>query len=160
MIKGFFENLRKGFSDMEIKMKKLNENAVIPTRATNGSAGMDLYACIPSPITLAKGERVTFPTGISVELPDNQHAVFIFARSGLGIKHGISLSNGVGVVDSDYRGEICVGLINLGDKAYTVNPNDRIAQMVVMPVCIPEITVADTLSETRRNDGGFGSTGL
>ncbi len=145
---------------MQIKIKKLRENAVIPTRATNGSAGMDLYACISSSLTLKKGERVTVPTGISVELPDNNHAVFIFARSGLGIKHGISLSNGVGVVDSDYRGEICVGLINLGNNDYTINPDDRIAQIVVMPVSIPEIVLSDALSETQRNLGGFGSTGI
>ena len=144
---------------MNIKIKKRKENAMIPQRATDGSAGMDLYACIPSPITIAKGERITVPTGISVELPDNNYAVFIFARSGLGIKHGISLSNGVGVIDSDYRGEICVGLINSGNNDYTINPNDRIAQMVVMPVCIPEITIAETLSDTQRNMGGFGSTG-
>ena len=145
---------------MQIKIKKLHDNAVIPKRATDGSAGMDLYACITSSLTLKKGERVTVPTGISVELPDNNHAVFIFARSGLGIKHGISLSNGVGVIDSDYRGEICVGLINLGNNDYTINPDDRIAQMVVMPVCIPEISLSDTLSETQRNIGGFGSTGI
>ncbi len=145
---------------MQIKIKKLHDNAVIPKRATDGSAGMDLYACITSSLTLKKGERVTVPTGISVELPDNNHAIFIFARSGLGIKHGISLSNGVGVIDSDYRGEICVGLINLGNNDYTINPDDRIAQMVVMPVCIPEISLSDTLSETQRNIGGFGSTGI
>ena len=145
---------------MQIKIKKLRENAVIPTRATNGSAGMDLYACISSSKKKKKGERVTVPTGISVELPDNNHAVFIFARSGLGIKHGISLSNGVGVVDSDYRGEICVGLINLGNNDYTINPDDRIAQIVVMPVSIPEIVLSDALSETQRNLGGFGSTGI
>ena len=145
---------------MQIKIKKLHDNAVIPKRATDGSAGMDLYACITSSLTLKKGERVTVPTGISVELPDNNHAIFIFARSGLGIKHGISLSNGVGVIDSDYRGEICVGLINLGNNDYTINPDDRIAQMVVMPVCIPEILLSDTLSETQRNIGGFGSTGI
>ncbi len=145
---------------MQIKIKKRNENAVIPEQATDGSAGMDLYACIRSPLTIEKGKRVVIPTGISVELPDSHHAVFLFARSGLGIKHGITLANGVGVVDSDYRGEICVGLINQGECDYTINPNDRIAQMVVMPVCIPEITVVETLSETQRNSGGFGSTGV
>lgn len=144
---------------MELKIKKINENAVVPSRATKGSAGMDLYACITEPITLQPFERITVPTGIAVALPSNEYAVFIFARSGLGIKHGISLSNGVGVIDSDYRGEICVGLQNLSNTSYTINPNDRIAQMVAMPVAIPEITIVKQMDETERNTGGFGSTG-
>ena len=149
----------EGEIKLKLKIKKLHENAIIPTRATNGSAGMDLYACLSEAVTLATGERKIIPTGISIELPDNGFGAFIFARSGLGIKHGISLSNGVGVIDSDYRGEICVGLINQSNRSYTVNPNDRIAQMVIMPVCIPQIDVTDDLSETQRSSGGFGSTG-
>ena len=144
---------------MELKIQKLRDNAIIPTRATEGSAGMDLYACIEEAVTIHPQQRVTIPTGIAVALPSNEFATFIFARSGLGIKHGIALSNGVGVIDSDYRGELCVGLLNSSDKPYTVNPNDRIAQMVVMPVCIPTVSVVDTLEETQRNTGGFGSTG-
>lgn len=144
---------------MELKIKKVRENAIIPTRATEGSAGMDLYACITEPVTINAGERATIPTGIAVALPSNDYSIFIFARSGLGIKYGISLSNGVGVIDSDYRGEMCVGLLNSSDKSYTINPNDRIAQMVVMPVCIPIVTVTDNLDITERNSGGFGSTG-
>ncbi|MEE0858665.1 MAG: dUTP diphosphatase [Acutalibacteraceae bacterium] len=144
---------------MELKIKKIRENAIIPTRATEGSAGMDLYACITESVTIKSGERVTIPTGIAVALPSSDYGVFVFARSGLGIKYGISLSNGVGVIDSDYRGEICVGLQNSSNKSYTVNPNDRIAQMVVMPVCIPTVTVTDSLDITERNSGGFGSTG-
>lgn len=144
---------------MELKIQKLRDNAIIPTRATEGSAGMDLYACIEEAVIIQPQQRVTIPTGIAVALPGNEFATFIFARSGLGIKHGIALSNGVGVIDSDYRGELCVGLLNSSDKPYTVNPNDRIAQMVVMPVCIPAVSVVDTLEETQRNTGGFGSTG-
>lgn len=144
---------------MDIKIQKLKENAIIPTRATGGSAGMDLHACIDSPVTIEAGQRVTVPTGIAVALPSNQYGLFIFARSGLGIKYGISLSNGVGVVDSDYRGEICVGLQNSSNKSYTVAPNDRIAQMVVMPVCTPNITEVTALDDTVRSTGGFGSTG-
>lgn len=144
---------------MDLKIKKLKENATLPTQATEGSAGMDLYACIEKSITIEAGQRATIPTGIAVALPSSDYALFIFARSGLGIKHGISLSNGVGVVDSDYRGEICVGLINQSDKGYTINPNDRIAQMIVMPVCVPTITITDSLDSTNRNTGGFGSTG-
>lgn len=144
---------------MEIKIQKLKENAIIPKRATDGSAGMDLYACIEQPVTIQPQQRVTIPTGIAVALPSNEFATFIFARSGLGIKHGIALSNGVGVIDSDYRGELCVGLLNSSDIPYTINPNDRVAQMVVMPVCVPAVNVVDTLDETNRNTGGFGSTG-
>ena len=144
---------------MNLKIKKVKDNAIIPVRATEGSAGMDLHACIAQPVTINAGQRVTIPTGIAVELPNNQYGIFIFARSGLSIKHGISLANGVGVIDSDYRGEICVGLQNSSNISYTVNPNDRIAQMVVMPVCIPNIILTENLDETTRNTGGFGSTG-
>ena len=144
---------------MELKIKKLRETAIIPSRATEGSAGMDLNACITEPIILKPFERALIPTGIAVALPSNEYAVFIFARSGLGIKHGIALSNGVGVVDSDYRGEICVGLQNSSNESYTINPNDRIAQMVVMPVSVPEIAVVEELDEAKRSTGGFGSTG-
>lgn len=144
---------------MELKIKKLRENAIVPCRATDGSAGMDLHACISEPITLEPFERATIPTGIATALQSNEYVILVFARSGLGIKHGIALSNGVGVIDSDYRGEICVGLQNSSNKSYTINPDDRIAQMVVMPVCLPEISLADELDETSRNTGGFGSTG-
>ena len=101
---------------MTVKIKKVKDNAKIPKRATNGSAGMDLYACIDEKITINPGQLVLVPTGIAIELPDNSVAAFLYARSGLGIKHGICLSNGVGVVDSDYRGEICAGLCNVSDK--------------------------------------------
>ncbi len=144
---------------MELKIQRLRDNAVIPARATEGSAGMDLHACIEQPVTIQPQQRVIIPTGIAVALPSNEFAVFLFARSGLGIKHGIALSNGVGVIDSDYRGEICVGLLNSSDIPYTVNPNDRIAQMVIMPVCVPAVNLVDTLDETKRSAGGFGSTG-
>ncbi len=144
---------------MELKIKKLNDKAIVPCKATTGSAGMDLHACIDEPITIKPFERALIPTGIATELPGNDYAIFLFARSGLGIKHGIALANGVGVVDSDYRGEICVGLQNSSNTSYTIHPNDRIAQMVVMPVCSPEIITVDQLDETERNSGGFGSTG-
>lgn len=144
---------------MQLKIKKLRENARVPKRATNGSAGMDLYACIDEAITLAPGQLAVIPTGIAIELPDNTCAAFLYARSGLGVKHGICLSNGVGVIDSDYRGEICVGLLNQTEKAFTVNPEERIAQMVISPVILPTIEVVDELSNTQRGAGGFGSTG-
>ena len=106
------------------KIKKLRENAKIPFRATPGSAGMDLYACIDEPITLEGGEKAVIPTGIAIELPSAELGAFVFARSGLAIKHGIGLLNSVGVIDRDYRGEICVGVINQLKETYTVNPDE------------------------------------
>ena len=144
---------------MTIKIKKLRTNAVLPKRATDHSAGADLCACIDEPVTVAPGALVKIPTGIAAEPEDKSCALFLFARSGLGVKHGITLSNSVGVVDSDYRGEICVGLCNVSDTPYTIQPNERIAQMVCMPVVFADLVEADTLSDTARGEGGFGSTG-
>ena len=144
---------------MKLKIKKLRPNAKIPSRATNGSAGMDLRSCIEEPLTLAPGELKIVPTGLAIELPDNSCAAFLYARSGLGVKHGICLSNGVGVIDSDYRGEICVGLCNVGNEPYTIEPGERVAQMVIAPVLTPEIEEVGELGETARGEGGFGSTG-
>ena len=144
---------------MEIKIKKLRENAKIPKRATAGSAGMDLYACIDEPITLAPGQLAIVPTGIAIALPENSCAAFLYARSGLGVKHGICLSNGVGVIDSDYRGEICAGLCNVSDKPYTIEPDERVCQMVIAPVLTPDVVEVSELDDTDRGEGGFGSTG-
>ena len=143
----------------ELKIKKVRENAKIPTRATSGSAGMDLYACIPEPITLKKGDKAVIPTGIAIGLNDPHYAAFIYARSGLAIKHGIGLLNSVGVIDSDYRGEICVGVIKQTDPEYTIEPFERIAQMVIEPVELPEIVEVQDLDDTDRGAGRFGSTG-
>ena len=99
------------------------------------------------------------PTGIAIALPGPEYVALVFARSGLGIKHGISLSNGVGVIDSDYRGEIMVGLTNLSEEPYTIHPGDRIAQLVVTPVVLPQLELMAKLDETDRGTGGFGSTG-
>ncbi len=145
--------------EIDVKVKKVNEKAKLPQRATNGSAGADLYACIDSPVTIRPGELVKIPVGIAIELPSSDMAAFLFARSGLGVKYGICLSNGVGVVDSDYRGEICVGLCNVSDKEYTVQPEERIAQMVIMPVFAANYVEAQALGETVRGEGGFGSSG-
>lgn len=138
-------------------MKK-RENARIPTKATSGAAGLDLYAAIESPIDIQPGDLVKIPTGIAISIQNNMVAL-IFARSGLGVNHGITLSNGVGVVDSDYRGEIFVGLCNVSRKTYTIKPDDRIAQVLVMPLCDFSLVEAEYLAETTRNSGGFGSTG-
>lgn len=141
------------------KVRRLRESAKLPFRATEGSAGMDLYACIDSPVTLGAGEKAVIPTGIAIELPSAELAAFVFARSGLAIKHGIGLLNGVGVIDSDYRGEICAGVINQLAEPYTIAPDERIAQLVIMPVSLINPVEAQSLDDTARGEGGFGSTG-
>lgn len=144
---------------LEVNVTKKRENAIIPKKATTGAAGFDLYACVNEPINLKAGEAKLIPTGIAIELPNDEVAVFIFARSGLATKFGVGLSNGVGVVDSDYRGEIYVALRNFGQESYKIEKNERIAQMIIMPVCSAVLFEKEVLSETERNSGGFGSTG-
>lgn len=141
-----------------LKIKKLHPNAVLPTRASEGSAGLDLYARLDAPVTIEPRGLYRVPTGIAIALPERT-AGLIFARSGLGVKHGIALSNGVGVIDSDYRGELTVGLCNLGAEPYALQPGERFAQLVVTPVLLPELLETDDLGETARGTGGFGSTG-
>lgn len=145
--------------DLKLKIKKLREDATLPYRATEGSAGMDLYACIDEEMTIAPGEILLIPTGIAIEIPTPDYVAYIFARSGLAIKHGVTLANSVGVVDSDYRGEVCVGLCNVGNKPYTIAPKERIAQMVISPVSLMPTVEVQELSDTERGKGGFGSTG-
>ena len=132
----------------------------LPHYATPGSAGMDLAACIDEPVVIHSGEIKIIPTGISISLPSNQYVAYIYARSGLACKHGITLANAVGVIDSDYRGEIKCALLNLSKNDFTVNHGDRISQLVIAPVCIPEISIKETLDFTERGNGGFGSTGI
>ncbi len=144
---------------MELKIKLLSPNATLPKYATAGTAAMDLTACIDQPLTILPRQLVSIPTGIAIALPSADYVALIFARSGLGVKHGITLSNAVGVIDSDYRGEIRVGLTNLSDVPYTVQPGDRIAQLAVMPVTQATVIAVDQLDETDRGAGGFGSTG-
>lgn len=142
-----------------IKIMKTRQDAKIPKRATPGSAGLDLCACLEKPLTIAGGGHAVVPTGIAIALPDPSQAAFVYARSGLAVKHGLGLLNGVGVIDSDYRGEICVAIVNQFDEAYEIMPGERIAQLVVMPVtCLP-VLETDNLDETARGQGGFGSTG-
>ena len=138
--------------------KRLRPQAVLPVRATSGSSGMDLSACIEEPITLAPGSRILIPTGIAAAIPQGA-AGMIYARSSLGVKHGIALSNGVGVIDSDYRGEIHVGLCNFSSEPYTIHPGERIAQLVLHPVLLPKVLETQELDDTQRGAGGFGSTG-
>ena len=148
---------------MKLKIKavspKIGRELPWPQRATAGSAGMDLAACMDEAVTIAPRQLVRIPTGIAIALPGPEYVALVYARSGLGIKHGVSLSNGVGVIDSDYRGEIMVGLTNLSDKLYTIHPGDRIAQLVVTPVVLPELERVEELDDTSRGAGGFGSTG-
>lgn len=144
---------------MKIKTKLVKEGARIPFRATDGSAGSDLYACISEDITIDAGKTVLIPTGIVMEIPKG-FGGFLFSRSSLAVKHGVTLPNCVGVIDSDYRGEIGVYLINLSDKPFTVHNGDRIAQIVIMPYEAAEYESSDNLSDTERGNGGFGSTGV
>ena len=142
-----------------LKIRKVRDGAVIPKRATEGSAGMDLYACIDAPVTVNPHECVKFPTGIAIALPSAGYGAFIFARSGLSVNHGLAPANCVGVVDSDYRGEVMVGLVNQFSEPYTVEPGERIAQMVIMPVSMMAVEECTSLDDTDRGAGGFGSSG-
>ena len=143
---------------MKIEIKKLNENAVIPTRGSQQAAGYDLYAATTEPITIKPHETVKVGTGLAIAVPDGYFGA-IFARSGLAAKQGLRPANCVGVADSDYRGEYIVALHNDTDTERTIEPKERIAQLVVMPYLAVEFEEVDTLSETERGEGGFGSTG-
>ena len=145
---------------MKINVKiKLTRGATCPTFATEGSAAVDLSAMIDEPYTLQPGERHLFPTGVAIEPETSGVVAIVAARSGLGIKHGINLANGIGVIDSDYRGEICVGLLNTSNESYTIDKGERIAQLFFLPVCAVNFEVSETLGDTERGAGGFGSTG-
>jgi dUTP pyrophosphatase len=144
---------------VKLKIKKLAHCHSLPSYATKGSAGLDLTAAIDEPLTLLPGERTRIPTGLIVEIPQGYEGQ-IRARSGLAFKAGLSLTNGVGTIDSDYRGEVMVLIINLGQEAHTFEPGERIAQLVVMAVPQVELELAEELSESEeRGAGGFGSTG-
>ncbi len=145
---------------MNIKVKKMNKNAKLPFRATSGSAGADLFACLDNDIVLKSGERMLIPTGIAIELGNPEVGAFIFPRSSVSYKNGVSLANCVGVVDSDYRGEVKVPLINHSDCDFVVHNGDRIAQLVIIPVVLPTFEESEELNDTDRGAGGFGSTGI
>jgi dUTP pyrophosphatase len=143
---------------MSLMVRRLRQNAVLPTRATESSAGLDLCACLDEKLTIPAGETRTVPTGIAIALPDKTVGL-IFGRSGLGVKHGIAPANAVGVIDADYRGELLVGLHNHSAADYTVEPNERIAQLVVVPVFMPRVLEVCELPDTPRGENGFGSSG-
>ncbi len=142
-----------------VKYKILDPRAKAPAYATPGAAAADLCAVLDAPLTLAPGQRALIPTGFAIELPGPECVALIYARSGLAVRHGISMANCVGVVDSDYRGEVKVALVNLGTEAYTVQPGERVAQLCIAPVWQAAFVPADTLGDTERGAGGFGSTG-
>lgn len=146
-------------ADVKIKFLETNKEKNVPFYATPGSAGMDLTACLAEDVTLEPLERRLIPTGIAIQLPSPDFVAYIFARSGLASKHGITLPNCVGVIDSDYTGELMVSLINLSRESYTIKNGERIAQLVIMEVAKANFTVVDELGVTERGDGGFGSTG-
>jgi dUTP pyrophosphatase len=142
-----------------LKIKLVSENAVVPKNATDGSVGYDISASIKEQIIINPGETAIIPSGFALEL-EQGYAAFIYARSGLGINHNIVPANCVGVIDSDYRGEVMVGLQNHSTVSFTVNPSDRIAQMVISKCEIPEMIICSELGDTQRNDNGRGSTGM
>ena len=143
---------------MKVEIKKLNADAKIPTYGSKYAAGADLYACLDSDVTIAPHTTVLIPTGLAMELPIG-YAGLIYARSGLASKKGLAPANKVGVVDSDYRGEIMVALHNHSGQAQTVVGGERIAQMVITPYLAANFVVSEELSATVRGEGGFGSTG-
>ncbi len=141
-----------------VKVKKLNENAVLPTYGSDFAAGADLYSCSEEPITIPKGKTVLIHTGIAMEIPEG-YAGLIYARSGIASKRGLAPANKVGVVDADYRGELMVALHNHSDSDQVIDAKERIAQLVIAPFLKAEFTEAAELCDTVRGDGGFGSTG-
>lgn len=141
-----------------INVKKLKENAIMPTYGSTEAAGADLYACLQAPVTIHPGESVFIPTGLAMEIPRG-YAGLIYARSGLACKRGLAPANKVGVVDSDYRGEFMIVLHNHGAVAQVIEHGERIAQLVITPVFTPGFVEVEELTDTKRAAGGFGSTG-
>lgn len=142
----------------DVKIKKLRENAIVPTYGSEFAAGADLYACLDEAVTIEPGETRLIPTGFAFEIPEG-YAGFVYARSGLASKRGLAPANKVGVIDSDYRGEVMVALHNHGRQAQTVEAGERIAQMVIAPYITAKFILSDELDDTLRGEGGFGSTG-
>lgn len=147
--------------DIVVKVKRVGEGRTeLPEYASAGAAGLDLAANIPSPMIIPAGGRERIPTGVAVQMPDRYLVGLVFARSGLASRYGVNLANSVGVIDSDYTGEIICVLQNNGDESYTVRPGDRIAQLVFLPLAVASLQLVSELEETTRGTGGFGSTGV
>lgn len=151
---------KKGMLSMiDVKIKYLSDKATEPKYATDGSLGMDLAAALDEPVVVKPGERVAVPTGLAIQIPDGWGA-FVFPRSGLSLRSGITMCNCVGVIDTDYTGELKAAVINVSDKDFTINSGDRIAQLVFLPVEKARLVSAESLDDTERGIGGFGSTGI
>jgi len=143
--------------DLKILDARMREQ--LPAYATTGSAGLDLRACLDEPLTLKPGETALVPTGLAIHVGDPGYAALILPRSGLGHKHGIVLGNLVGLIDSDYQGQLMISTWNRGQTEFTLNPMERLAQLVIVPVVQAEFNIVDDFEESVRGDGGFGSTG-
>lgn len=148
-----------------VELKVLDERVgqegfPVPTYATLGSAGLDLRALLDEPLVLEPMKDTIVPTGIAIHIKDPNLAAILLPRSGLGAKHGIILGNGVGLIDADYQGELKISLFNRSNKAFTIQPGDRVAQMVLMPVALAEFKIVEEFGESERGAGGFGSTGV
>ena len=144
---------------LDIKILDERLRSQLPAYATTGSAGLDLRACVPEPLKLEPGQTALIPSGLAIHLDDPGLAAIVIPRSGLGHKHGIVLGNLVGLIDSDYQGQVFVSCWNRGREAFVVNPLERIAQLVVVPVVQVELNVVESFEESTRGAGGFGSTG-
>lgn len=144
---------------VSVKYQVLDPRAKAPAYATAGAAAADLCAVLDEPLTLQPMQRALVPTGLAIQLPGPETVALVYARSGLSIRHGLCMANGVGVIDSDYRGELRVPMINLGAEAYTIAPGERVAQLCVAPVYAAAFVPAQRLDDTARGQGGFGSTG-
>ncbi|MGM0429616.1 MAG: dUTP diphosphatase [Pseudomonadota bacterium] len=148
-------------TQVEVKIldDRIGQSIPLPEYATQGSAGMDLRACLDQPLTIEPGQTQLIGTGIAMYIGDPNYAATILPRSGLGHKHGLVLGNLVGLIDSDYQGELKVSCWNRSDKAYTIEPGDRIAQLVILPVVQAQMSIVDEFHETDRGEGGFGHSG-
>ena len=143
--------------DLKILDARMREQ--LPAYATTGSAGLDLRACLDEPLTLEPGQTALIPTGLAIHVGDSGFAALILPRSGLGHKHGIVLGNLVGLIDSDYQGQLMISTWNRGQTTFTLNPMERLAQLVIVPVVQAEFNIVDDFGESERGAGGFGSTG-
>lgn len=145
--------------DLKILDPRIGNEFPLPTYATSGSAGLDLRACLDAPIDLASGQTELIPTGLAIHIADEQLAAVILPRSGLGHKHGVVLGNLVGLIDSDYQGQLMVSVWNRGNQTFTIEPGERLAQMVFVPVVQAQFNIVDDFDATERGTGGFGHSG-
>jgi dUTP pyrophosphatase len=144
---------------LDIKIIDARMRDYLPAYATSGSAGLDLRACLDAPLTLEPGQTTLVPTGLAIHIADAGFAALILPRSGLGHKHGVVLGNLVGLIDSDYQGQLMISTWNRGETAFTLNPLERLAQLVIVPVVQAQFNIVDDFAASERGEGGFGSTG-